>query len=173
MNIKHFQKILNHLSSRFCQKIDSLTSIWTVDLKKTDYSAPMWLPNQKYQGRKHGEKFRFRQKKFWPWNRYRDLIVFSVANNETRFRSYTTGRAHDNCRKMKCLIHSIEYRPMNKIIREFFKKINYNLKIGYRPNCQIFGVFLLLLYQIDLQVCILFEKNVFIFQFLNDKTQFP
>ena len=58
MNIKQFQKIFYHLSSTFCQKVDSLTSIWTVDLKKTDYSAPMWLPNQKYQGRKHGEKFR-------------------------------------------------------------------------------------------------------------------
>ena len=104
MNIKHFQKIFYHLSSRFCQKVDFLTSIWTVDLKQTDYFVPMWLPNQKYQGRKHGEKFRFRQKKFWSWNRYRDLIVVSVADNETRFRSYTTGRAHGNCRKMEHLI---------------------------------------------------------------------
>ena len=140
MDIKHFQKILNHLSSRFCQKVDSLTFIWTVDLKQTDYFVPMWLPNQKYQGRKHGEKFRFRQKKFWSWNRYRDLIVVSVAENETRFRSYTTGRAHgncrkmehlifcefsftrchDNCRKMKCLIHSID--PWTKLYESFSKK---------------------------------------------------
>ena len=32
-------------------------------------------------------KFRFRQKKFWP--QYRDLILVSVADTETRFRSYT------------------------------------------------------------------------------------
>ena len=35
-------------------------------------------------------KFRFRQKKFWPRNRYRDLILVLVADTETRFRSYTT-----------------------------------------------------------------------------------
>ena len=35
-------------------------------------------------------KFRFRQKKLWPRNRYRDLILVSVADTETRFRSYTS-----------------------------------------------------------------------------------
>ena len=59
-------------------------------MKQTDYSVPMWFPNQKYQGRKHGGKFRFRQKKFWPRNRYRDLILVSVADTETRFWSYTS-----------------------------------------------------------------------------------
>ena len=29
------------------------------------------------------------KKKFWPWNRYRDLILVSVADTETKFRSYT------------------------------------------------------------------------------------
>ena len=37
-------------------------------------------------------KFRFRQKKFWPRNRYRNLILVSVADTETRFRSYTSRR---------------------------------------------------------------------------------
>ena len=35
------------------------------------------------------QKFRFRQKKFWPRNRYRDSILVSVTDTETRFRSYT------------------------------------------------------------------------------------
>ena len=38
----------------------------------------------------NGGKFRFRQKKFWPRNRYRNLILVSVADTETRFRSYTS-----------------------------------------------------------------------------------
>ena len=40
----------------------------------------------------NGGKFRFRQKKFWPRNRYRNLILVSVADTETRFRSYTRGK---------------------------------------------------------------------------------
>ena len=45
--------------------------------------------------RKNGGKFRFRQKKLRHRNRYRNLILVSVADTETRFRSYTTHSAVD------------------------------------------------------------------------------
>ena len=45
------------------------------------------LLEKKNQERKNGGKFRFRQKKLR--HRYRNLILVSVADTETRFWSYT------------------------------------------------------------------------------------
>jgi ribosomal protein L2 len=45
---------------------------------------------KKNQGRKNGGKFSFRQKKLRHRNRYRNLVLVSVADTETRLRSYTS-----------------------------------------------------------------------------------
>ena len=42
------------------------------------------------KARKNGGKFRFRQKKLWHRNRYRNLILVSVADTKTKFWSYTS-----------------------------------------------------------------------------------
>ena len=56
---------------------------------------------KKNQGRKNGGKFTFRQKKLRHQNRYQNLILVSVADTETRFRSYTTTMAVINPTKKK------------------------------------------------------------------------
>ena len=45
---------------------------------------------EKYQGKKKGGKFMLKQNKLRHRNRYRNSILVSVADTETRFRSYTT-----------------------------------------------------------------------------------
>jgi hypothetical protein len=49
---------------------------------------------KKNQGRKKVGKFRFRQKKLRHRNRYQNPILVSVADTETRFRSYTKPKKH-------------------------------------------------------------------------------
>ena len=59
------------------------------------------------KARKNGGKFRFRQKKFWHRNRYKDLILVSVADTETKFWSYTS---------LQCIIPSKKLSALDLLL---------------------------------------------------------
>ena len=81
--------------------VTSLLSLRSKKLRKEvkEKTIPYWAQTTsklefhrrtKNQRKNNGGKFRFRQKKLRRRNRYRNSILVSVANTETRFWSYTT-----------------------------------------------------------------------------------
>ena len=66
------------------------------------------------KARKNGGKFRFRQKKLWHRNRYRNLILVSVADTKTKFW-YSV-----RCRNFFCLYRNFPPFGLNFVLQKCF-----------------------------------------------------